>query len=212
MISLVISCYLSVYFPLDSFEQMCYNRSTGAEVLLTIAEQVKSKRRPSYCSQAPRQWGKHFQRSQKVAEASRLHPTMALARNSGTRSCAWSDCYPNDELVTSCVMSLRYCIAPDRQGIFPLARLQALRRCAARPAAPLLRHAQPFADEQLPSITHTRLPAALEPGSRRQAIKSINRAANRLSLSILAASCIIGGKFVWERLQKAPPQGINKRD
>ena len=44
-----------------------------------------------------------------------------------------------------------------------------------------------------------------------QAIKSINKAANRLSLSIIAASFIIGGKFLWDTLQKTPPQDIKGR-
>ncbi len=44
-----------------------------------------------------------------------------------------------------------------------------------------------------------------------QAVKSINRAANRLSLSILAASFIIGGKFAWDSLQKTSPRSGNKR-
>jgi ubiquinone biosynthesis protein len=35
-----------------------------------------------------------------------------------------------------------------------------------------------------------------------QAIKSINKAANRLSLSIITASLIIGGKFVWDTVRK----------
>lgn len=43
-----------------------------------------------------------------------------------------------------------------------------------------------------------------------QAVKSINKVANRLSLSILAASFIIGGKFVWDKLQKTPPLGGHK--
>jgi ubiquinone biosynthesis protein len=44
-----------------------------------------------------------------------------------------------------------------------------------------------------------------------QAVKSMNRAANRLSLSIIAASLIIGGKFAWESLQKTFLRGGNKR-
>lgn len=44
-----------------------------------------------------------------------------------------------------------------------------------------------------------------------QAVKSINKAANRLSLSIIAASLIIGGKFMWENLQKPSPRGRNRR-
>jgi ubiquinone biosynthesis protein len=44
-----------------------------------------------------------------------------------------------------------------------------------------------------------------------QAVKSINRAANRLSLSIIAASFIIGGKFAWDSLQKTLLRGGNKR-
>ena len=44
-----------------------------------------------------------------------------------------------------------------------------------------------------------------------QAVKSINRAANRLSLSIIAASFIIGGKFAWDSLQKTLLRGDNKR-
>ncbi len=44
-----------------------------------------------------------------------------------------------------------------------------------------------------------------------QAVKSINRAANRLSLSIIAASFIIGGKFAWDSLQKTLLRSGNKR-
>ncbi|HET9999506.1 MAG TPA: AarF/UbiB family protein [Ktedonobacteraceae bacterium] len=44
-----------------------------------------------------------------------------------------------------------------------------------------------------------------------QAVKSINKAANRLSLSIIAASLIIGGKFMWDNLQKPSPRGRNRR-
>ena len=44
-----------------------------------------------------------------------------------------------------------------------------------------------------------------------QAVKSINQAANRLSLSIIAASFIIGGKFAWDSLQKTLLQGGNKQ-
>ena len=42
-------------------------------------------------------------------------------------------------------------------------------------------------------------------------VNSINRAANRLSLSIIAASLIIGGKFVWDNFPKASSRGKNKR-
>jgi predicted unusual protein kinase regulating ubiquinone biosynthesis (AarF/ABC1/UbiB family) len=44
-----------------------------------------------------------------------------------------------------------------------------------------------------------------------QAIKSINKAANRLSLSIIAASLIIGGKFVWDNLPRTSSRGKNRR-
>ena len=44
-----------------------------------------------------------------------------------------------------------------------------------------------------------------------QAVKSINRAANHLSLSIIAAFFIIGGKLAWDTLQKTLLQGGNKR-
>ena len=40
-----------------------------------------------------------------------------------------------------------------------------------------------------------------------QAIKSINRAANRLSLSLIAASLIVGGKLVLDTLQRSPSPG-----
>jgi ubiquinone biosynthesis protein len=39
-----------------------------------------------------------------------------------------------------------------------------------------------------------------------QAVKSMNRAANRLSLSIIAASLILGGKLLWDNLYKRPRQ------
>ena len=40
-----------------------------------------------------------------------------------------------------------------------------------------------------------------------QAVQSINKAANRLSLSIIAASLIIGGKFILDNLQDRPRRG-----
>lgn len=43
-----------------------------------------------------------------------------------------------------------------------------------------------------------------------QAVQSINRAANRLSLSIIAASLIIGGKFILDNLQDRPRRGKKK--
>ncbi len=44
-----------------------------------------------------------------------------------------------------------------------------------------------------------------------QAIKSINKAANRLSLSIITASLILGGKFVWDNLKKSPRDEKRRR-
>jgi hypothetical protein len=40
-----------------------------------------------------------------------------------------------------------------------------------------------------------------------EAVKSMNRAANRLSLSIIVAALIIGGKFVVDTVQKSNNKG-----
>src|SRR6266487_3246680 len=63
----------------------------------------------------------------------------------------------------------------------------------------------------LDKIANDQLTIRLEVEHFDQAVKSINRAANRLSLSIIAASFIIGGKLAWDTLQKTFPQGGNKR-
>ncbi len=59
----------------------------------------------------------------------------------------------------------------------------------------------------LDKLANDQITLRLEVDHFDQAIKSINTAANRLSLSIIAASLIVGGKFVWDRLQKTPLRG-----
>lgn len=54
-------------------------------------------------------------------------------------------------------------------------------------------------------LANDQLTIRLEVDHFDQAIKSVNKAANRLSLSILVASFVIGGKFVWENWQSKKP-------
>lgn len=63
----------------------------------------------------------------------------------------------------------------------------------------------------LDKLANDQITIRLEVQHLDQAVKSINRAANRLSLSILAASFIIGGKFAWDSLQKTSLRSGNKR-
>jgi hypothetical protein len=63
----------------------------------------------------------------------------------------------------------------------------------------------------LDKLANDQITVRLEVEHFDQAIKSINKAANRLSPSIIAASLIIGGKFVWDNLPKTPPRGKNRR-
>jgi ubiquinone biosynthesis protein len=69
----------------------------------------------------------------------------------------------------------------------------------------LVEHAPRRSDLILDKLANDQLTVRLEIEHFDQAVKSINRAANRLSLSILVASCIIGGRFILDRLQKTPP-------
>jgi t-SNARE complex subunit (syntaxin) len=64
----------------------------------------------------------------------------------------------------------------------------------------------------LDKMANDQMTVQLEVAHFDQAIKSINRAANRLSISILAASFIIGGKLMWDTLQKTSPQDKKKRE
>ena len=63
----------------------------------------------------------------------------------------------------------------------------------------------------LDKLANDQITVRLEVEHFDQAVKSINKAANRLSLSIIAASLIIGGKFMWDNLQKPSPRGRNRR-
>jgi len=54
----------------------------------------------------------------------------------------------------------------------------------------------------LDKLANDQMTVRLEVAHFDQAVKSINRAANRLSLSIIAASFIIGGKFLWDTMRK----------
>lgn len=54
----------------------------------------------------------------------------------------------------------------------------------------------------LDKLANDQMTVRLEVAHFDQAVKSINRAANRLSLSIIAASFIIGGKFLWDSMRK----------
>lgn len=76
----------------------------------------------------------------------------------------------------------------------------------------LIEHTPRRTDMILDKLANDQITIRLEVEHVDQAIKSINRAANRLSLSILVASCIIGGKFVWEGWQKTMPRGKKKRN
>ena len=53
-------------------------------------------------------------------------------------------------------------------------------------------------------LANDQITVRLEVAHFDQAVKSINKAANRLSLSIIAASLIIGGKFIWDNFQERP--------
>ncbi len=53
-------------------------------------------------------------------------------------------------------------------------------------------------------LANDQITVRLEVAHFDQAVKTINKAANRLSLSIIAASLIIGGKFVWDNVQERP--------
>src|SRR5690348_9316702 len=53
-------------------------------------------------------------------------------------------------------------------------------------------------------LANDQITVRLEVAHFDQAVKSINKAANCLSLSIIAASLIIGGKFVWDNVQERP--------
>jgi predicted unusual protein kinase regulating ubiquinone biosynthesis (AarF/ABC1/UbiB family) len=61
-------------------------------------------------------------------------------------------------------------------------------------------------------LANDQLTVRLEVAHFDQAVKTINKAANRLSLSIIAASLIIGGKFVWDNVQERPRRGKKKRE
>jgi ubiquinone biosynthesis protein len=63
----------------------------------------------------------------------------------------------------------------------------------------------------LDKLANDQMTIRLEVAHFDQAVKSINKLANRLSISILAASFIIGGKFVWENLQKSSSRGNARR-
>src|SRR5713101_8043026 len=65
----------------------------------------------------------------------------------------------------------------------------------------------------LDKLANDQITVRLEVEHFDQAIKSVNKAANRLSLSIIAASLIIGGKFMWEFLttQRTHTRGRNRR-
>lgn len=76
----------------------------------------------------------------------------------------------------------------------------------------LIEHTPRRTDMILDKLANDRITLRLEVEHVDQAIKSINRAANRLSLSILVASCIIGGKFVWDGWQKTVPRGRANRN
>jgi predicted unusual protein kinase regulating ubiquinone biosynthesis (AarF/ABC1/UbiB family) len=62
----------------------------------------------------------------------------------------------------------------------------------------------------LDKLANDQITLRLEVDHLDQAIKSINKAANRVSLSIIAASLIIGGKFVLDRMQKSPTRNRKK--
>ena len=54
----------------------------------------------------------------------------------------------------------------------------------------------------LDKLANDQLTLRLEVDHLDEAVKSINRAANRLSVSIIVAALIIGGKFVVDTVQK----------
>jgi ubiquinone biosynthesis protein len=59
----------------------------------------------------------------------------------------------------------------------------------------------------LDKLANDQITVRLEVEHFDEAVKSINKAANRLSLSIIAASLIIGGKFIWDNFQDRPRRG-----
>src|SRR3989440_5380272 len=75
----------------------------------------------------------------------------------------------------------------------------------------LVEHTPRNTDMILTKLANDQLKVHLEVEQFDKAVSSINRAANRLSLSIIAASLIIGGKFVWDTLQRTPAEGRKKR-
>ncbi len=66
-------------------------------------------------------------------------------------------------------------------------------------------------DMILDKLANDQLTLRLEVDHLDEAVKSINRAANRLSLSIIVASLIIGGKLVVDTLGKAEKRSSRKR-
>jgi t-SNARE complex subunit (syntaxin) len=54
----------------------------------------------------------------------------------------------------------------------------------------------------LDKLSNDQLTLRLEVDHLDEAVKSMNRAANRISLSIIVAALIIGGKFVVDTVQK----------
>ena len=75
----------------------------------------------------------------------------------------------------------------------------------------VVEHTPRNTDMILTKLANDQLKINLEVQQFDKAVNSINRAANRLSLSIIAASLIIGGKFVWDNFPKASSRGKNKR-
>jgi ubiquinone biosynthesis protein len=63
----------------------------------------------------------------------------------------------------------------------------------------------------LDKLANDQLTLRLEVDHLDQAIKSINKAANRISLSIIAASLIVGGKVAWDTLRKPSSPRRKKR-
>lgn len=64
----------------------------------------------------------------------------------------------------------------------------------------------------LDKLANDQITVRLEVEHFDQAVKSINKAANRLSLSIIAASFIIGGKFVWDNIPRTSRRGKKRRE
>ena len=66
-------------------------------------------------------------------------------------------------------------------------------------------------DMIIDKLANDQLTLRLEVDRLDDAIKSLNRAANRLSLSIIVASMILGGKLVVDTLGKTEKQANGKR-